>query len=343
MPMDPNMPMPPMDPNMPMQPMDPNMPMPPMPPMQLHPVNSPQNAQQLPYGFEEHAGQRPPPPPPYVEDNGFEQINLGEVRFDVDGAEIGKAEDVEKAAKAFGLTEEKSAESAREPEPESDSTSRSGDEAVLQSFGKDAAGEESSGSRDGADSGAKARAERRTSEEALELRSSEWRIAKGRKGFVPDKLRTGGEAAETRPAEAEKPATPEKSSPAKEKPAAAEKEKPAPAKAEKSKKAEKKAERDAERAGKKTAAAKAEKSEKAEKKPELKPAPADYPWKRANRQRDAPVQEKEVADTRGNDLTEDFDNLPVLDLLGWLEAHAPKAFLEDQLRQICEEVEVMQS
>merc|ERR1719316_1951138 len=97
--------------------MDPNMPgMPPMPPMQLHPVNSPQNAQQLPYGFEEHAGQRPPPPPPppaYVEDTGFEQINLGEVRFDVDGAEIGKAEDVEKAAKAFGLTEEKSAERAR--------------------------------------------------------------------------------------------------------------------------------------------------------------------------------------------------------------------------------------
>merc|ERR1719235_2414354 len=98
----------PMDTNMPMQPMDPNMPMSPMPPMQLHPVNSPQNAQQLPYGFEEHAGQRPPPPPPppaYVEDTGFEQINLGEVRFDVDGAEIGKAEDVEKAAKAFGLTE----------------------------------------------------------------------------------------------------------------------------------------------------------------------------------------------------------------------------------------------
>merc|ERR1719478_101941 len=117
-----------------MQPMDPNMPMPPMPPMQLHPVNSPQNGQQLP---------PPPPPPAYVEDNGFEQINLGEVRFDVDGAEIGKAEDVEKAAKAFGLTEEKSAESAREPEP--DSNSRSGDEAVLQSFGKDAAGQESSG------------------------------------------------------------------------------------------------------------------------------------------------------------------------------------------------------
>jgi hypothetical protein len=85
----------------------------------------------------------------------------------------------------------------------------------------------------------------------------------------------------------------------------------------------------------------------------------DFPWKRGTgaRRRDVVIEQPEVlevieqpevqapaaVDEPGIESADDFDNLPVVELLGWLESHAPKDFLEVQLRQICEEVEMMQA
>jgi hypothetical protein len=68
----------------------------------------------------------------------------------------------------------------------------------------------------------------------------------------------------------------------------------------------------------------------------------EYPWKRGKR--DVVIADPEVADARPKESSlEEFEDLPVTELLGWLESHAPKDFLEVNLRQICEEVELMQA
>jgi hypothetical protein len=146
---------------------------------------------------------------------------------------------------------------------------------------------------------------------------------------VRDRFRTGGETqgTATAPAKAEK-ATVKTPSPTAEKTAALK----AVSAPEKTKAADTTAEKPAE---------KAKEVEKAEEPAEKSQPAPNYPWKRGKPS--VVIQSPEVqAPVPAPEETEEFDNLPVLELLGWLESHAPKEFLEVHLRQICEEVELMQ-
>jgi hypothetical protein len=251
-------------------------------PMQLIPPGQPMQPMQYFEAPEAAHGVLPPPPPPPPV-----CLDMG------DGL-------AEKFEKAEAPVEPRT--SFREPEPESDSNSRSEDEAVLLSFGANdeprisepAQSSETIQSEKLEEEGSKSGAEREPSPEVL--RSSEWKISKGRKGkFVEDRFRKGAEA-----------------------PAAA-----APTK---------------EKTETKAAAPAAEKTKVAE-----------YPWKRGKKDvviETPEVEALEAADTPKNPQEspiEEFENLPVTDLLGWLESHAPKDFLEVHLRQICEEVELMKA
>jgi hypothetical protein len=264
-------------------------------PMQLHQMAPPFQPTQ--YGYEGCSPEAvqllpPPPPPPVCMDMG-------------DGLEEEKFEKADEAPV-------ERPQASREPEPEySDSNSRSEDEAILLSFG--AEGRKSpepaqsaetiapESEEDGSKSGTAP--SREPSPELL--RSSEWRISKGRKGSVPDRFRTGGETA----------APPKEKTEAKAAAPTAEKTKVAPALA-------------------------AEKSEETASAPA--PKVVVYPWKRGKR--DVVIETSEVQVLEEPVCPEEeFENLPVADLLGWLESHAPKDFLEVHLRQICEEVELMEA
>jgi hypothetical protein len=229
----------------------------------------------------------------------------------------------------------------REPEPESDSSTRSEDEAFLQSFLPSDENCEAENTKE------------RTPSPVEVLRNSEWRISKGRKGSVPDRLRTGGEApvdskalgkgekpgakvGKTAPSMAKTEEKPAAKATSDEKPKAPEKPGRAATTDEKTK------------ASSSSSAATAEiPTKSAESKPTEKTA--EYPWKRGNavRRRDVVVEDTpqvvELPELESSaESSDNFDALPVGELVGWLESHAPKDFLTDQLRLICAEVTSLQ-
>jgi hypothetical protein len=161
-----------------------------------------------------------------------------------------------------------------------------------------------------------------------EMRNSEWRISKGRKGSIPDRFRKGGEMTSAA-APKDKPEG-KAALPTAEKTKAAVPAGKPPAAADKAPTADKPAEKTTEKPAPKVTIEDA---------PPAAAKTAEYPWKRGKRD----VKPAEVVEERRNEPVDEFEDLPVTDLLGWLESHAPKDFLEVHLRQICEEVELMQA